>query len=189
MKKDAFTLIELLAVIFILGLMVTMITIKVTKNIKKAENLATTHQKSMIESAAILYATDYSEELTNLTTKNVDKVTLSTLVTAGLLTESSIEGITLSNEVFIAKIGDELKSKYDPTSSNAIFINSLDEISISVGSTYTDAGAYIAIPGTGVSLLTSGNITSTVNTSTIGNYTVTYTYTNATTVVRKVEVL
>ena len=66
MKKNAFTLIELLSVIIILGLTVTLVVVRVEKNIKDTKKLANDMQVNMIEEAALLMSTDYQDELTIL---------------------------------------------------------------------------------------------------------------------------
>ena len=66
MKKNAFTLIELLSVIIILGLTVTLVVVRVEKNIKDTKKLANAMQIKMIEDAALLMSTDYQDELTKL---------------------------------------------------------------------------------------------------------------------------
>ena len=71
MKKNAFTLIELLSVIIILGLTVTLVVVRVEKNIKDTKKLANAMQIKMIEDAALLMSTDYQDELTKLNSKNI----------------------------------------------------------------------------------------------------------------------
>lgn len=50
-------------------------------------------------------------------------------------------------------------------------------------------GAFVAIPNIGIIELESTNITSNINTTTIGEYKVTYSYTDAVSQERKVSVI
>ena len=101
MKKNAFTLIELLSVIIILGLTVTLVVVRVEKNIKDTKKLANAMQIKMIEDAALLMSTDYQDELTKLNSKNIETITLQTLVNKGLLKSSDLKDIPLSNKVLL----------------------------------------------------------------------------------------
>lgn len=190
MKKiNGFTLVELLAVIIILCITVTIVVVKVDKNIKDANNFGNEMQIENIESSALIYADEYTSSLTNLQSKNVDTITISTLINSGLLNSKDVKDISTSDLVLIANINGDLKVKYIRTSKNVIFLNGSKEISLYQGDTYNEMGAYVAIPGTGLVELTSSNILSTVNTSAKGEYKVTYSYSGATSVVRKVSVL
>lgn len=190
MKKiNGFTLVELLAVIIILCITVTIVVVKVDKNIKDANDFGNEMQIENIESAALIYADDYTSNLTNLKSKNVDTITISTLINSGLLNSKDVKEISTSDLVLIANINGDLRVKYIGASKNVIFLNGSKEISLYQGDTYNEMGAYVAIPGTGLVELTSSNIVSTVNTSTKGEYQVTYSYSGAASVVRKVSVL
>lgn len=188
-KKNGFTLVELLAVIVILCITVTIVVVKVDKNIKDANEFGNEMQIENIQSAALIYADEYTSSLTNLKSKNVDTITISTLINSGLLNSKDVKDISTSNLVLITNINGTLKVKYIGTSKNVIFLNGSKEISIYKGDTYQEMGAYVAIPGTGLVELTNSNISSTVNASTKGEYKVTYSYSGATSVVRKVLVL
>lgn len=188
-KKNGFTLVELLAVIIILCITVTIVVVKVDKNIKDANDFGNEMQIENIESAALIYADEYTSNLTNLKSKNVDTITISTLINSGLLNAKDVKKVSTSDLVLIANINGDLRVKYIGTSKNVIFLNGSKEISLYQGDTYNEMGAYVAIPVTGLVELTSSNIVSTVNTSTKGEYNVTYSYSEATSVVRKVSVL
>ena len=188
-KKNGFTLVELLAVIIILCITVTIVVVKVDKNIKDANEFGNEMQIENIESASLIYADEYTSSLTNLKNKNVDTITVSTLINSGLLNSKDVKELSTSNLVLIANINGNLNVKYIGTSKNVIFLNGSKEISLYQGDTYNEMGAYVAIPETGLVELTSSNIASTVNTNTKGEYKVTYSYSGATSVVRKVSVL
>ena len=89
----------------------------------------------------------------------------------------------------IADINGILKTDYIGTSKSVIFLNGPSDISIYKGDNYTEMGAYVAIPETGIVELTSSNISSNVNTNTVGDYEVTYSYSGASSVSRKVSVI
>lgn len=190
MKKiNGFTLVELLAVIIILCITVTIVVVKVDKNIKDANEFGNEMQIENIESAALIYADEYTSSLSNLQNIKVDTITISTLIDSGLLNAKNVKDIATSNLVLIANINGVLNVKYIGTSKNVIFLNGSKEISIYKGDTYNEMGAYVAIPETGLIELTSSNISSTVNVSSKGEYKVTYSYSGATSVIRKVSVL
>lgn len=195
MNKKGFTLIELLAVIAIIGIAALLITTNVEKRIKAAKTLLNDSKIETIESAAYLYSVNYSSEITDLENINVATVTLSTLLSKDLIESTDItvnnQTVPTTNKVVIANIDNSIKTKYDvnQTGKNIIFLKGLNEITIKKNSTYTDMGASVAIVGTGITELTSSNMTSTVNTSVKGTYTVTYTYINSISVVRTVNVV
>ena len=191
MKKNAFTLIELLSVIIILGLTVTLVVVRVEKNIKDTKKLANAMQIKMIEDAALLMSTDYQDELTKLNSKNIETITLQTLVNKGLLKSSDLKDIPLSNKVLLAKINDDIRVNYDKLQSNknVIFLTGLDNITLHKNDTYTEIGAYVAIIDTGVVALTSSNISGTINTNTVGTYKRTYSYNNAVSVTRTINII
>lgn len=189
MKKNGFTLVELLATIAILCMTITIVIVKVDKNIKDANNFGNKMQKEAIESAALLYAEEYRNNLSNIEEKKVDTVSLETLINVGILKEKDVKEISRTNIVLIAEINNNIKVKYTGTSKNVIFINGPAEMSIYVGDSYKEMGAFVAIPGTGVIELTSSNISSTIDTSNVGEYKVTYSYENTESVKRKVSVI
>lgn len=190
MKKiNGFTLVELLAVIIILCITVTIVVVKVDKNIKDANEFGNEIQIENIESAALIYADEYTSSLSNLQNIKADTITISTLINSGLLNSKDVKDISTDNIVLIANINGDLRVKYIGTSQNVIFLNGSKEISLYQGDTYNEMGAYVAIPGTGLVELTSSNISSNVNASTKGEYKVTYSYSGATSVIRKVSVL
>ena len=189
MKKNGFTLVELLAVIIILCMTVTIVVVKVDKNIKETNEFGNEMQIKNIESAALIYADEYTKSLSNLKSKNVDTITISTLINSGLLNSKDVKDISISNLVLIANINGDLKVKYIGTSQNVIFLIGSKEISLYKGDTYNEMGAYVAIPGTGLIELTGSNISSNINNTVEGEYKVTYSYSGATSVVSKVIIL
>ncbi len=191
MKENGFTLIELLAVITIICLAAILISIRVTNNIKQANNIASDYQIDMIETAANLYAMNYSSEIPSINTTNVATVTLNTLVSKGLISSSSISELNNTDIVLIANIENNIKVDYDKNQSgkNVIFLNGLNEISIKKNTTYIDMGAYVVVDNNSLIELDNNNMSSTVDSDEKGNYTVTYSYTNANDIIRKVKVI
>jgi prepilin-type N-terminal cleavage/methylation domain-containing protein len=195
MKEKGFTLIEILAVIVIISITTLLIITSVEKRIKEAKNILSSSQLETIENAVYVYAINYASEIPDLEIKGVDTVTLATLIDKGLIETSDItingDVLPTTNTAIIAYVNGSLKAKYDEsqTGSNIIFLVGASSISISKNSTYTDMGAYVVIPETGIVELTSSNMSSNVNTGTSGTYQVTYTYSNSTSVTRTVRVL
>ena len=189
MKKNGFTLIELIATIAILSMIITIVVVKVNKNINETKDFGNKIQIETIESAALIYAEEYINTLTNIDEKKVDTVSLETLINIGLLKEKDIKDIPKTNVVVIVEINDNIKVKYTETSKNVIFINGPTDMSIYIGDTYKEMGAFVAIPGSGVMEITSTNISSNVNNNIVGEYEVTYSYKNTDSVKRKVSVI
>lgn len=189
MKKNGFTLVEMLAVITVLIITITIVVIKADNSIKEANKFADSQTIKMIEDAAYIYAEEYTSELTNLNTYNVDRVTVHNLVRKGLLDESKVSDIYSSSMVVLANINGKIKAKYTVLSKPVIFLNGLDEVSIYVGDNYTEMGAYVATLNVGVSSLQSSNISSNLNKNVAGTYEIRYSYPNAITQTRIVNVI
>jgi len=195
MNKKGFTLIEILAVIVIISVTTLLIITNVEKRIKSAKEVLKSSQIETIENAAYIYAMNYSSEIPDLKEKGVETIPLSTLISKGLIEASDIkisdQDLPVTNVIVISYINGTFKTKYDinQTGKNIIFLVGLKEISTTKDSTYNDMGAYVAIQEIGVLELTSLNMSSNVNTSAIGTYQVTYTYSNSISVTRVVKVI
>lgn len=195
MNKKGFTLIEILAVIVIISVTTLLIITSVEKRIKSAKEVLKDSQIETIKNSAYIYSMNYSSEIPDLKEKGVDTVTLSTLIDKGLIETSDItineQVLPITNAVVIAYINGTIKIEYDTnqTGKNIIFLVGLKEISTTKNSTYIDMGAYVAIPEIGVLELTSSNMSSNVNTSVLGTYQVTYTYSNSISITRTVKVI
>ena len=63
MKKNGFTLVELLAVIAILCITITIVIVQVDKNLKDATDLGNKMQIESIESAALLYVENTNSKI------------------------------------------------------------------------------------------------------------------------------
>jgi len=195
MNKKGFTLIEILAVIVIISVTTLLIITNVEKRIKSAKAVLKDSQIETIENAAYIYSMNYSTEIPDLKEKGVDTITLATLIDKGLIETSDItienQQLPSTNIIVIAYINGTIKTEYDinQTGKNIIFLVGLKEISTTKDSTYNDMGAYVAIPEIGVLQLTSSNMSSNVNTSVLGTYQVTYTYSNSVSITRTVKVI
>jgi len=195
MNKNGFTLIEILAVIVIISVTTLLIITSVEKRIKSAKEVLKDSQIETIKNAAYIYSMNYSSEIPDLKEKGVDTVTLSTLIDKGLIETSDItingQALPITNVIVIAYINGTIKTEYDinQTGKNIIFLIGLKDISTTKDSTYNDMGAYVAIPEIGALELTSANMSSNVNTSVLGTYQVTYTYSNSISITRTVKVI
>ena len=189
MKKNGFTLVELIAVITILAITIIIVTVKVDNNIKDTNRFVNEQIINTIENAAYIYAENNINEIPTLSTTKVVTITVDTLINKGYISEKELKNVFVSDKVLIAEINGNIKTKYTQKDDSVIFLNGPSEISISVGKSYNELGAYVAIPGTGVVELENSNIDSKVNTNVVGDYDVTYSYTNAVSVIRKVSVI
>ena len=105
--KKGFTLIELLAVIAILGITITIVAVRIDKNIKNVNEFAVNEQKNLIERAAYLYAEEYTSELTDFNTTKVGKVSISTLISKGLLKSKDVKEQAFSTTLFNSLSGNK----------------------------------------------------------------------------------
>lgn len=189
MKKTGFTLIELLAVIVVLGIISVIVIVKVDKTSKNASNFINEETVKTIESATLIYANTYINKNSDLETKNVEIITIQDLIDSGLINTKNIGNIKTTDIVLIADINNVYKIRYTEKIMPVIFINGSEEISIYQNNNYEELGAVVAIPNVGVNELDSSSITSNIDNNTIGRYEVTYSYSDATSVKRIVNVI
>ena len=189
MKKNGFTLVELLAVIIIIGITITLVIVKVDNNLKNVAKFGDQQTINSIESAALSYYNIYSYETSKIKTIGVDTITLQDLVEKGFIKVQTIKNYSTTDVVLVANVNGAIKTKYTKTIKPVIFLNGTDEISVYQNETYSELGAKVAIPNTGILDLDNSNISSNVDTTTIGKYEITYSYTNAESVKRIVNVI
>ena len=189
MKKNGFTLIELLAVITILAITAIIVIVKIDKNIKDSQDFADDMQIKNIENAALTYSSTYIDEIVDFNTKKVVTITVATLVDKGILKKKDVDSIPVTNNILICEINGDIKVKYLESLKNVIFLIGPSSMSLYVNDTYKEMGAYVAIPSTGLVKLSDSNISSNLNTSATGSYEVTYSYDNADSIKRIVEII
>lgn len=186
--KKGFTLIEMIAVIAIIASISVVVFINVEKNISDVNKFGTDAQKDTIESSAIIYMNEYLNS-----NNEIELITLSDLINSGILPGESVSDLNSNNKVLIVSSLSEVKYLGTTTFDKpVIFITGDKEISIRVGSTYTDSGAKVVLPNCSnncIENLAQSNISSTVNTNTVGKYKVTYSYPNAKNVSKTVYVI
>ncbi len=110
----------------------------------------------------------------------------------GFILFQNILGINILKgvvEILSRFINGDIKVKYLESLKNVIFLIGPSSMSLYVNDTYKEMGAYVAIPSTGLVKLSDSNISSNLNTSATGSYEVTYSYDNADSVKRIVEII
>lgn len=196
MNKKGFTILEILAVIVIVLMLSLMIIPIIEKHVENAKKVLTNSQILTIENAAYVYAYNYRSELPDLNTSGVAIVTLQTLINKGLLQTNAFtfdgeQIIPSSSTVVIIFYGGEIKTKYDKNSQTKpmIFLKGIEQMAISKGNIYEEPGALLVkFNPKSIESLSVGNISSNINSSTVGKYEVQYTYTGAETIKREVNV-
>ncbi len=189
MKNTGFTLIELIAVIAIISFTITILIIKVEKNVKDADKFANDREIEAIENATILYANEFYDELTDLKEKKVLIININTLIEKGYLSNKELDSTNNDDKILIAEIDNVIKVKYTKDEKNVIFLNGPDEVSLYQNDEYKELGAKVAIPNQGLIDLNSSNISGTVNNTIKGEYYILYAYDNADTAKRKVNII
>lgn len=187
--KKGFTLVELLAVVFILGIIVTVVSVSSLSTIREANERAFLMLVAQIEGAAEEYAINYSDVLTKLTpSNNTTFITLSDLQQQNLLdikitdprndstiknTEQiKVERLTSGTIAYTFLYSDV--ANYKPT----IVLYGSDTVYLEQGQPYVEAGAY-ATDYTGKDISTLVQTTGTVNSSLTGIYEIQYIVTDA----------
>ena len=85
MNKKGFTMIELMATITLLGIMLTLAVVSVSKYLNKARNTAYKDYEKTLEGAATNYFLDHTGLLPEINDPNGTKVLATTLVNEGYL--------------------------------------------------------------------------------------------------------
>lgn len=196
MNKKGFTLIEVLAVIILIGVLTAILVSVVDNDLNFAKNYATESQVNLIEESAQMYYLNYKNEIPSIDTNKIVSITVQTLYDKGFIKDKDLkintkETISKTDKVIIYLVSSEAFTYYDKTQSTKpiIMINGPKEIKIRKGGVYTEYYAVALNPITNtVANLTSANIAGTVNTSTVGTYKITYSYTGAISKTRNVIV-
>lgn len=182
MNKKGFTLIELLAVLILFGILIGILVSVVNKDLNYAKSFASDRQVSLIEESAKMYYLNYEEDIPQLKTNNIVQITVETLYNKGFIKDKDLkindkQTIDISDSVYIYLINEEVYTLYDKTQSTGeiIVLKGPKEIKIRKNSSYTEYGAVlINLGNTTITDLAPAYITGTVNTSTVGTYTKTY---------------
>lgn len=183
MKKNGFTLIELIATIGLLGMLATIL---ITVSVKKINETKEHSKKTMIESielAAKEYVTEYKDVLSDFQSNDYIYVSLQTLVEKNYFSNSLIDPTTnkslpLTDTVYVTReqngeinavyyINQKVKAK--------ITLNGSYNEYIKEGTTFTDLGVN-AISSDGTNISSSITTTGTVDTTTPGTYKIKYEY-------------
>lgn len=181
MKKNAFTLIELIATIGLLGMLAT---ITITISVRKINETKERARDTMIESielAAKQYVTDRGSEILEFNNNDNAYISLQTLVEKEYFKESLIDPTTkkslpLTNEVYVTREeSGEITSTYNVNQRNEpkLTLNGPYNEYIEEGSEYVEKGV-TAISSIGEDVSSNVKITGTVDTTIANTYKITY---------------
>lgn len=185
MKKNGFTLIELIATIGLLGMLATIL---ITVSVKKINETKEHSKKTMVESielAAKQYVTDYKDELSDFQNNDYIYISLQTLVEKNYFSNSLIDPTTnkslpLTDTVYVTREQNgEINAIYDINQKEKakITLNGSYNEYIKEGTTFTDLGVN-AVSSDGTNISSSITTTGTVDTTTPGTYKIKYEYGN-----------
>ena len=189
MKKNAFTLIEILAAIVIMGILSTII---VTASIRKVNQARENSYKTLINSielSAKNYVVDNENNLDDFLNNDWINISLQTLVDNKYLNNiknpKTNKDLPLTDIVYVTRNYDgKIEATYDieQDNKNKLTLSGAYNIYIKENSTYNDPGILL-----NDNLLNSGvTITGEVNTSIVKKYQITYQY-NGKTLKRNIE--
>lgn len=179
MKKNAFTLIEILAAIVIMGILSTII---VTASIRKVNQARENSYKTLINSielSAKNYVVDNENNLDDFLNNDWINISLQTLVDNKYLNNiknpKTNKNLPLTDIVYVTRNYDgKIEATYDieQDNKNKLTLSGAYNIYIKENSTYNDPGILL-----NNSLINSGvTITGEVNTSIVKKYQITYQY-------------
>ena len=183
MKKNGFTLVELIATLALLAMLTTLISRVVIKKINEAKAYERNVLINSIELAAITYTNEYDN--VDLQTNDCAYITLQELVEKNLLNNDLIDPTTkkslaLSDTVYVTKdINGNTYATYNINQhyETTLKLNGKYNVYVKINDVYNEPGVkIISKDGSG----TTGGITTegVVNTSEEGIYKLTYKYEN-----------
>lgn len=186
MKKNGFTLIELIAAIGIMLMLSTIIIPIVVRKINEAKEKSYDVLVSSIELAAHDYVLNNTDTLTSFNTNDWIYITIETLVENKYFNESLIdartkESIPITNEVYVTRLSNgNIEAHYDDnqTDKAKLMLNGSYNIYLEKGDTYNELG----VTATDTSLNDVSNSvvrTGSFSTTITGIYVLTYTYEDA----------
>lgn len=187
MKKNGFTLIELIATLALLGMLATiLITVSVRRLNESKEHGRDTLIQS-IELSAQEYVIDYKDELIDFNKYDYIYITLQTLVEKEYFTNSLVDPTTnktlpLTDTVYVTRESNgKINATYDINQrENAkLILNGAYNQYLKKGDTYTELGI-TATSTDGIDVSSSVTTTGTVDTNTLGTYKITYQYDDVT---------
>ena len=183
MKKNGFTLVELIATLALLAMLTTLISRVVIKKVNEAKAYERNVLINSIELAAITYTNEYDN--VDLQTNDCAYITLQELVEKNLLNNDLIDPTTkkslaLSDTVYVTKdINGNTYATYNINQhyETTLKLNGKYNVYVKINDVYNEPGVkIISKDGSG----TTGGITTegVVNTSEEGIYKLTYKYEN-----------
>jgi len=183
MNKKGFTLVELLATITIIGMLSTILITVVVKKINETKEQSRQTMINSIELAAKNYAMDNESSIDSLKSYDYAYIPLKILIENDLLTDSLIDQTTnkalpMTDTVYVTRFfNGTIRAVYDIDQAihTKITLNGSFNVYIKKENIFTDPGV-IAISSSGNDVSSSVITTGTVDTNTVGNYIITYTY-------------
>lgn len=183
MKKNGFTLIELIAAVGIMLMLSTIVIPIVVRKINETKEKSYNVLINSIELAAHDYVLNNADNITSFKTNDWTYVTIETLIENKYFNESLIdartkEAIPITNEVYVTRLHNgNINAHYDDNQSEKakILLNGSYNIYLKKGDTYTELGVTATdTTGTDVtsSVVKTGNLITTIT----GVYIFTYTY-------------
>lgn len=185
MKKKGFTLVELLATLVLVGVLSTILIRVSVKKINETKEKGRITLINSIELAAKEYALEEGNKIENFNINNYAYIKLKTLVEAEKFNNSLVDpttkkSLSLNDTVYVTRsFNGAIHSYYDINQNNnaKITLNGAYNIYIEKGNTFTDPGV-VAKDSNGNNVTSSVVVSGTVDTNTVGNYVITYTYNN-----------
>lgn len=183
MNKKAFTLVELLAAIVIMGILITVVSVITVKKVNETKEEAYDQLITSIELAAKNYVIDKGDELAQYKTNDWVEISLDTLVNNEYLDNirnpKTKSNLPISDIVYVTiDYNGKISATYDINQheTDKLNLNGPYNIYLKKNKTYTELG--ISINGT--STMEEVSISSNIDITTSGNYKVVYTYSGKT---------
>ncbi|MDD3048645.1 MAG: glycine-rich protein [Bacilli bacterium] len=208
LKKNAFTLIEVIAVIAIMGILITLVIPSIFKYVDSLKTDSRDNLIDVIKNNSEIFATRHKDEIEDVietSETHVYEITIASLIEDDLMESPVIDPVTnealvLDKKIYVVKIDDEnLKVCYgnsecglEDTIVPVITLLGTNNITIDINGSYIDAGA-TALDNLEGNITSRITATGTVNPTIAGTYTITYTVSDlagneATPVIRTINV-
>lgn len=185
MKKNAFTLIELLASICIVGVLSTIVITVALKRIQEAKEQSYKTLITSIEQAAKDYVMNNENDIPTYKSSDWTNITIETLISKNYFTQSLINPLTnkslsIKDIVYVTRSNTgNVTATYDVNQNNKATITLIGGYNIYLenGKSYQELGI-TAKDINGNNVTSSVVVTGTVNSNVEGVYVKTYTYNN-----------